>query len=121
MGRKAGNKNDNMPNFTDIAEAMGWEQVSRFGLQTKLRNLEAPCRNFSQCARLLGCTLYKVRLALDMAMTQAKTGKVCIKRGMGRPPNNPVLTETAADWMISDSTLRSQVGLTLNARCMQVN
>ena len=54
-------------------------------------------------------------------MTQAKSGILCIKAGIGRPPKNPVLTEAAADWMISDVTLRSQVGMTLNARCQQLN
>ena len=69
MGKKAGDKNDNTPNFADIAEAMGWEEISRYGMQTRLRKLEAPCKSFSQCCRVLGCTRYKLQLALDMAMT----------------------------------------------------
>lgn len=121
MGKKVGDKSDNTPNFADIAEAMGWVPISNYGMQTKLRKLKAPCKSFSACARFLGCTRYKLDLALDMAMTQAKSGIVCIKKGIGRPPKNPVLTEAAADWLISDSTLRSQVGLTLKARCQQVN
>ena len=32
MGKKVGEKNDDPPNFMDIAEAMGWEPISRFGM-----------------------------------------------------------------------------------------
>ena len=47
MGKKVGDRNDKTPNFADIVEAMGWEPISSYGMQTKLRKLDAPCKSFS--------------------------------------------------------------------------
>ena len=95
-----------LPNFEMIAEAMGWYPVTELSKQTsRLGELEKPCRSFLECARILDTTVAKVRISLDMAMTQAKTGRTVRHIPRGRPSKDLALTEAAMNWIKHRETL----------------
>lgn len=97
---KAVNGREPPPHFDLIAEAMGWYPVTELSKQTSnLGLLEKSCRTFEECARFLGTTAAKVRISLDMAMTQAKTGRPVRQAPIGRPAKDLALTEAALNWL----------------------
>ena len=94
------------PHFDLIAEAMGWYQITELSRQTsRLGELEKPCRTFAECARLLDTSVAKIRLTLDMTMTQAMTGRTVKQRPIGRPAIDKALTEDALNWIKHKGTL----------------
>ena len=82
-----------------------------------------PARSYKQVAIILGCSVYKVKKAMNGILEHTSTDfqTLDIWGRAGRPNKDVNLTSESLQYLISRDTLRKQVGMTLQQRAEDAN